>query len=156
MLGKWMALVIGMAALVMRPASGEEQTIDLKKVPAAARTAASKAAPGVKWAEALLITVDGKTTYELSGDNARGDGVEVEVTPEGEVLTVELEIPLARVPKVVIDALKAKVKGFTATSAEEVRRAGKLIGYEFEGKKGGQEVEVNVSLDGKTVDVDDD
>jgi len=155
MLGRWMMLAIGGAAAWAGSALGEERKIDLKKVPAPARAAASQAAPGVKWDEALLVTEDGKTTYELSGDDARGDGVEVEVTPEGQVLTVELEVPMSQVPKVVIDALKAKARGFKGTTAEEVRRGGKLVGYEFEGKKGGEQVEVNVSLDGKTVEIDD-
>ncbi len=156
MLGKTMVLAFGVTLSVVGAALAHEEKVDLAKVPAPAVAAAKKAAPEVKWSGATKETKDGKTTYELSGKDAAGAGIEVEVTADGKVEAVETEIPMSKVPKVVLDALKAKGKGFKANMAEEVRKGGKLTAYEFDGKdKDGKDAEVTVSADGKTVEFEE-
>ena len=156
MLIKRMLMAFGVAALAAGPALAHEEKVDLAKVPAPAVAAAKKVAPAVKWTGATKETEEGKVLYELSGKDAAGTSIEVEVTADGKVQAVETEIPLSKVPKVVLDALKAKGKGFKASSAEEVRKDGKLTSYEFDGKdKDGKEVEATVSADGKTVEFED-
>lgn len=146
-------LVLVLAAV---PASAqEEKEIDMARVPAPVRQAAMKAAPGARLTSAFKETDEGRTTYELSGRDAQGRGVEIEVTGRGVVLGVETEIPVSQVPRVVIDALRAKARGMKFTSAEVVTRNGRIISYEFEGEDAaGDEVEANVSPDGRTVDLE--
>jgi hypothetical protein len=114
-----------------------------------------KAAPGARLTSAFKENDEGQTTYELSGQDAQGRKVDIEVTARGVVLGVETEIPVSQVPRVVIDALRAKARGMKFTSAEVVTRGGRIISYEFEGENAkGDEVEANVSPDGRTVDIE--
>jgi uncharacterized protein YpmB len=156
---RFVALSVGIAASVCVQARGaaDEKKIDLAKVPAVVRQAAEKAAPGVKFTAASKETEKGKTTYELEGRNAQDREVTVEVTAAGKVLEVETEIELNEVPKVVSNALKAKMPGFQAIEASTIHKDGKLVWYGFEGKNAkGEELDVLVSPDGKTVKEDDD
>lgn len=144
-------LAVGLAGLITSAALGQqekEQRIDLAKVPAAVKKAADMAAPGVTWHHASKET---KTIYELTGKNAHGREVEVEVTPEGEVIEIETAIPLSEVPKVALDAFKAKYPHFKATGAESVEEGGKVVAYDILTRKGHKSVEYRVSPDGKTV-----
>lgn len=135
----------------------DEANVDLARVPAPARRAAQRAVPGLKLTEATVEQVEGQTVYTLSGEDAQERDVEVEVTARGVVLSVSLEIELARVPSVVKAALRAKVRGFRPTAAMEVHEGGRLTSYSFEGKDAdGDEIEVTVSSDGSKVEVDDD
>ena len=96
-------LAVGLAGLITSAAMGQQekdQRIDLAQVPAVVKEAADKVASGVTWHHASKETEEGKTIYELTGKNAHGRTVEVEVTPEGEVIEVETAIPLREVPKI--------------------------------------------------------
>ena len=120
-------LAVSLAGLITSSALGQQekdQRIDLAKVPAAVQEAADKAVPGVTWHHASKMTEEGKTIYELTGKNAHGRAVEVEVTPEGEVIEVETAILLREVPKVALDAFKAEYPHLKATGAESVAEEG--------------------------------
>src|SRR5262249_44232300 len=108
-----------------------------------------------KWAEATRETDEGVTTYYVVGKNARGREVEVSVTPEGQLIEVATEVTMAEVPKAVLSGLKTKLPKFKAEYAAEVRRDGKVVEYSFEGTQGKEEIEVTVSADGKTVEIED-
>lgn len=133
------------------------QKIDLAKLPAKVRKAADAAVPGAKWEEAHKDTEEGVVIYELDGTNARGRDVTVMVTAEGKVTEVETELPLTEVPQLVRDALKAKMPRFKITAAFEIREEGKVTSYDFEGKrpKDKEEITVSVSVDGKTIEIED-
>ncbi|HMB07643.1 MAG TPA: hypothetical protein VKP69_28415 [Isosphaeraceae bacterium] len=144
-------LAVGLAGLITSAALGQqekEQRIDLAKVPATVKKAADMAAPGVTWHHA---SKEAKTIYELTGKNAHGREVEVEVTPEGEVIEIETAIPLSEVPKVALDAFKAKHPHLKATGAESVWEGGKIVAYDILTRKDHKSVEYRVSPDGKTV-----
>ena len=148
-------LAVGLAGLISSAALGQqekEQKIDLAKVPAAVRRAADMAAPGVTWHHASQET---KTIYELTGKNAHGREVEVEVTPEGEVIEVETAIPLHEVPKAALDAFKAKYPHLKATGAESVWERGRIVAYDILTRKDHKSVEYRVSPDGKTVKLEE-
>jgi hypothetical protein len=137
-------------------ARGQDGPIDLAKVPAKVRKAAEVAVPGAKLTSAFKGVEDGATYYELSGKNPQGRAVEIEVTASGRVEAVETAISFREVPRVVLDALRAKMKGFKPETAEVVTQGGKLVGYEFEGEDPqGDDIEVQVSPDGKQVEVED-
>ncbi|MEO6807630.1 MAG: PepSY domain-containing protein [Isosphaeraceae bacterium] len=144
----------GMIGLLAVPALGDDDLIDLAQVPAVVTQAAAKAVPGARWTSAEKDDEDGKVVYELSGANAKGQVVDVSVTAEGTVLEVETEIALADVPAVVTAALKAKHPKFKPESVESVAKNGKVVAYEFDGDgPNGEDVEISVSADGKTVNI---
>jgi len=131
--------------------------IPLDDVPKAARQAADEAVPKATWDAAYEDREDGELIYELAGKDAEDREVAVMVTEEGKVELIELEIALKDVPAVVTDALKAKFPRFTASTVFELKQAGKVVGYDFEGKrpKDKKEIGISVSVDGKEVEKDE-
>jgi hypothetical protein len=135
-----------------------DDSIALSKVPAPVKLAAQKAVPGIKIMEAMKGMEEGVVIYTIVGENAKGLDVEVEVTADGHVQAISVEMSLQDVPKVVMTALRTKVKGFKPTDVMAVYDASnKLMEYSFEGKDAkGKDIEVAVSADGSIVEVDDD
>jgi hypothetical protein len=148
----------GLSTLAASPAPGQDDgSIDLNKVPAAARQAAAKAAPGVKFTEASQDEEDGQKYFELTGKDPMGRIVDVDVTPAGKVLSIATQVRPRDVPKVVMDALRAKVKMFKITLVQQVVEDGKIVEYSFEGEDAqGEDLDVTVSADGSEVDVEKD
>lgn len=147
-------LTVGPA--VARPAA-DEKPIELSKVPAKVMMAANKAVPKAKWMEATTSEEDGKVYYNLDGTDAKGRAVTVEVTAEGKVTEVVTEITEKEVPMVVMKALRAKLPKFAIAAVFEVRQEGKVVGYDFEGKrpKDKEEITVSITADGKKVEIDE-
>ena len=149
------AAALGMMTILAGSTARGDGDLRIGQVPVEVRQAALKAVPGASLTSAFKETDEGKTTYELSGKDARGREIDVEVTARGVVLAVETEVPISQVPRAVIDALRAKAKGLKFDSVEVVTRNGRIISYEFEGENAeGDEVEANVSPDGRTVDIE--
>ena len=65
------------------------------------------------------------------------------------------EIPLSDVPDVVMQAAMAAVEGIKFKEAEVEEEDGQTV-YELEGKANGIEYEVEVSADGKVLEVEED
>ena len=147
---------VGLFGLGSLARAGDDE-IDLDKVPAKVKKAADKAVPRAAWTSASRSVEDGEVTYELEGADAHKRYVWVEVTAEGTVNEVQAEIPFKEVPEVVKAALKGKMPRFLATTTYEVRHEGKVIRYDFEGKRprDKEEIGVYISADGKDIEVDD-
>ena len=159
-LARWSLLSVLTAGFVTAAARDEEE-IPFAKLPEAVRKAAEGAVPRVKWESGTKDVEDGKTVYTVDGENAKGKAVSVEVTADGKVLEVSVEVVMAEVPAVVKDALKKKLPRFKIDDIFEVSRGGKVVEYQFEGqrpkdKKADHEITVTVSADGKTVEIDED
>jgi len=155
-------IVLGTAgiagALVQQPtaALAAVDEIALAKVPAKVRRAADLAVPGAKWSNAFEDEEDGEIYFELEGKDRRQRAVTVEVSGEGEVNEVETEIPLEEVREGVQATLKKRLPRFKVATVYEVREGGKMVGYNFEGKRprDKEEIVVFVSADGKEVEID--
>jgi hypothetical protein len=83
-----LGMLIAVTGACSRSPSGEER-VSLDKVPAAAKAAADKAIPGVRWEKAEKEREHGKLVYELKGSDPKGKEVKVEVSPDGKQVTVE-------------------------------------------------------------------
>jgi len=70
--------------------SGEEEEIDLSKVPKKVLAAARRAVPGIKLTEAEVEKTSDGLVYELEG-LADGKEYEIEVTAAGKVIEIEQE-----------------------------------------------------------------
>lgn len=150
---------LGSVMAVLPARADEETAVALNRLPVALVRAAQQAAPGVRLAKAMKTVEGGRATYDLIGQDPQGREVDVELTPTGEVIGVGIEVPLNKVPRVVLAALKAKGRGITFTDAEAVTRNGRLVAYRFEGETAkGDDAEATVSPDGRSVEieVDDD
>ena len=64
----------------------------------------------------------------------------------------EKEIPLSDVPVVAVDAARQAVENITLTEAE-VEKEGRTV-YVLEGEADGKEYEIEVTADGKVLDVE--
>jgi hypothetical protein len=148
----------GLWHLDARASGAGDDEIELAKVPAKIKEAANKAIPRAKWTGASKSEEDGIVTYQLDGEDAAKRYVGVELTADAKVNELQFEIAPARIPKVVTAALKKKMPRFQVISASEARREGKVVRYDFEGKRPRDktEIEVSVSADGKTIEIDED
>ena len=105
-----------------------DDKIDLAKVPAKVKEAASKALPKAKWTGASKSEEDGKVTYELEGEDAAKHYVWVELTADAKVNEVGSEIAFGAVPQFVTAALKKKFPRFDVASTYEARMKAKSFG----------------------------
>ncbi len=134
----------------------DDDRIALSQVPAPVLKIVQKALPALRLSHAYKELDEGKTIYEVCGKDEQNRDVEVEITGRGVILGVETTIAAKEVPKVVIEALRAKARSIHFDSAEVVTRNGQVIAYEFEGENAqGDEVEVTVSPDGRTVEIEE-
>jgi hypothetical protein len=127
----------------------QEEKVDLDKVPAPAVQAVKKRFPEGKISAASKETENGKVAYEITLKD-KGLQVEVTVTPEGTLLTIEREIHAKNLPKAVKAAFDAKHANAKVELIEEVIKVedGKetLQYYEFHLPG---DAEVLVNPDGK-------
>ncbi len=65
----------------------------------------------------------------------------------------EKEIPLSQVPKEAVAAAQSAVEGITLTEAEVEEEKGQTV-YELEGMANGIEYEIEVTADGKVLEVE--
>ena len=70
------------------------------------------------------------------------------------VFEKEKEIPLSQVPQPAIGATEGAVKGITLTEAEMEKKDGQTV-YILEGEAAGKEYEIEVTADGKVLEVEE-
>jgi hypothetical protein len=87
----------------------EELTID--KVPVPVKRAGHRLVKDAKWDSASKGTEDGQDFYELFGTYEKGQKVSCQVSADGKVASVELQIDLKDIPKAVMTAVN-KVANF--------------------------------------------
>lgn len=147
-----LALAIGQFAW-----AGEEKTIPLEQVPAEHRKIAQDLFPEVAFVNADTETeTDGTMVYEIQGRMPNGRRLEVDLFENGDVQEYEVEFPEDRVPGAVMKALDKKMPGFRPTYIEASHsHSHKVLRYEMVGIIGGQELDIEVSADGRTIEVSD-
>ncbi len=148
----------GSSNLLAADEDDDEEELELAEVPQAVRAAADKAVAGAKWEAAYRYKEDDELLYDLEGKDTKRRPVTVTVTAAAHVEEVETEIRLEDVPAAVKEALKAKLPRFKAKLVFELAEDGKVVAYDFEGRrpKDKEPITVSVSADAKTVEVDDD
>ena len=131
----------------------DEENIPLDKLPKAVVEAVKKRFPKAEMKEASKEVEDGKTTYEVTVVDDK-QNIDVTLTPEGALVSIEKEIAVKDLPKVIADAVMAKYPKGKMTKAEEVIKVkdGKetLEYYEViltDGDK--KDIEVQIFPDGK-------
>lgn len=156
----WAAAGIAVASLLQGRTvlATTDDEIDLDKVPAKVKEAASKALPKAHWTGASKSVDDGKVTYQLDGEDAAKRYVGVELTADAKVNELQFEIAYAKVPQLVTAALKKKFPRFQVAKSYEARQDNKVIRYDFDGKRprDKDEISVSVSADGKKIEIDED
>lgn len=148
----------GLALFAAFPAlAGEEKSVELDKVPANVMEIARGKMEGVTFVSANTETEDdGSVVYELQGTLPDGRKVEFDIDPEGEVQEIELEFKVGDVPGAVLKAIEKKLPGFKPHFIEASHSPSmKVTGYEFVGKMGDNDMDIEVSADGRRIVVAD-
>jgi uncharacterized membrane protein YkoI len=99
-------------------ARADEEKIALDKLPKAVTDAIKKAYPDAEMKSAEKEKENGKEVFEVVLKN-KDQTLEVTLTPEGKILSVEKEIPVKDLPKAVTDSVVAKYPKSTIKKAEE-------------------------------------
>ena len=137
--------------------AGTEEKIELSEVPEPVIKVLNE-----RFNKATLLTAnteteeDGSVVYEIQGKLSDGHAAEFDVFPDGKIEEVEVIFPIEMVPGAIIKALEEKMPGFVAEKIEASHSASmKVVGYEFAGQLNGQEIDLEVSADGRTITVAD-
>lgn len=137
--------------------AGEETVIPLDKVPAKLLVKAQELLPNARFKTANTEKEDnGDLIYEIQGILKDGRKLEVDLFENGEIQEFEVELSHDLVPGAVLQALEAKMPGFVPNYIEASHSASKkVIGYEFVGMQNGKKLDIDVSADGRKIELAD-
>jgi uncharacterized membrane protein YkoI len=126
-----------------------DKPVKFDDMPAVVQKAMLKEAKGAKIKNTLVEVEDGKTFYEAE-TVLNGRTRDFLVDEKGNVAEVEDEIEIEDVPAPVKAAVeKAAGGGGKITKLEEVKKGGKVTGYEATVVKNGQKKSLELNPDGK-------
>ncbi len=137
--------------------AGKEIEIHFNDVPKDIMRVAQELLPEAKFFSANTEEeIDGTFVYEIQGTLADNRKVEVDIHKNGEIEEFEVEFTKDMVPGAVISALKSKMPGFVPIYIEASHSASKkVMAYEFVGTMAGSNFDVDVSADGRKVEIAD-
>ncbi|NJN46066.1 MAG: hypothetical protein HC808_05825 [Candidatus Competibacteraceae bacterium] len=137
--------------------AGEEKTITLDQVPKPILDTINEKLPDSKVVSANTETeIDGSFVYEIQGVLEDGRKFEFDAYENGEIQEIEIEFAEDMVPKAVMNAIEQKLPGFKPTYIEASHSASlKVVRYEFVGEMGNETIDINVSADGRRIEIAD-
>jgi len=127
-------LDVGMGGLVLltvvgltiaRTDEGKEEKVPLDKLPKAVVEAVKAKFEGAELVSAEKEKEDGKEVFEVAIKH-KGHNIEVTLTPEGKIVSIEKEIDVKDLPKEVKEALDAKYPKAEIKKAEEETKNDKV------------------------------
>lgn len=125
-----------------------EYHISPDSVPAAVRQAMDRLHPGGAFDDAEYETSHGKPYYELSR-KAGGMEVEAMFTPDGELYSEEIQIPMSKVPEAARNRMMSAMAGGQATKWEEIRDGKREVtAYHVKMNRGGDKFKLMFTPDG--------
>jgi uncharacterized membrane protein YkoI len=133
-----LAVLVGMTA---RADEEKEGKVALDKVPKAVLDAVKAKFKGAELVSAGTEKEEGKLVYEINLKH-KGQKIDVTVTPDGKILSIEKAIAVNDLPRAVRVAIDSKYPKSTLKGPEEVTEGGK-VSYEV----------LLVTADNKTVEV---
>jgi uncharacterized membrane protein YkoI len=124
-----MVSAASLALVVAGLARADEEKVELAKLPKAVTDAVKAKFPDAKLVSAEKEKEDGKTVYEVAIKN-KEQNIEVTLTPDGKIVSIEKEIAAKDLPKAVAEALEKKYPKATIKKVEEIIKDDKLVKYE--------------------------
>jgi hypothetical protein len=109
----------------------KEEKVELAKVPKPVLEAVKKRFPEAKLVGASTEKEGDKLVYEIE-IKVNDKTIDVTLTPEGKIVTIEKQIDTKDVPKAVAEALEKKYPKATIKLVEEVSKDDKIVKYEFQ------------------------
>ena len=124
MTGRWVA-GLAVAVLAATCVRADEENVPLDKLPKAVVEAVKKMFPDAQLVSASTEDENGKKVFEVAIKN-KGQTIEVTLTPEGKLVSVEKEITVKDLPRPVTTSLDAKYAKAVIKKVEEITKDGKL------------------------------
>jgi uncharacterized membrane protein YkoI len=131
----------------------QEEKVPLDKVPAKVKDGVKAKFPGAEMVAASKEKEGDKTVYEISIKN-KGQNIDVTLTEDGKIVSIESEIAAKDLPKPVAEALEKKYPKATVEKIEEISKGDKIT-YELVIKFGEKKLEVVFDPQGKFVTEED-
>jgi uncharacterized membrane protein YkoI len=129
----WLAASVVLCVLAGVSAQADEEKeekVALDKVPKAVIDAVKAKFEDAELVSAQKEKEDGKLVYEINL-KYKGHKIEVTVTPQGKIVSIEKTIAVKDLPKAVAEAVAAKYPKATIELAEEVTE-GEKVNYEVQ------------------------
>jgi hypothetical protein len=104
----------------------KEEKVPLDKLPKAVTDAVKAKFDGAELVSASKEKDNGKEVYEVAIKH-KGSNIDVSLTPEGKIVSIEKEIAAKDLPKAVSEALDAKYPKATIKKLEEVTENDKIV-----------------------------
>lgn len=135
----------------------DETEIAMEDVPDIVLETAMITAPGVDFDRVSIEIENGVAIYEFEAKDHNGCHIEIDVTEDGQLEEIEMEIAMADVPPAVAATLEREAPGFRAAYIElSVRDGGGVYVYEFEGDVDGAAVDIEIAENGELLVLSDD
>ncbi len=149
----WLALCVfamvtaGMAA---RADDDKEEKVPLDKVPEAVLKAVKAKFKGAELVSAQTEKEDGKVIYEINLKD-KGQSVDVSLTPEGKIVSIERTIDVKDLPQKVAEAIERKYPKADYKTVEEITEDDKTSYEVLLVTADKKKIEVVLDRDGKIV-----
>ena len=127
---------------------GQEKHIERADLPAVVQKTADEQSKGAVVRGYTAETEDGKLEYEVEMI-VDGHTKDVSIDPSGNILEVEEQVAMDKLPAEVRDGLQRKAGNGKITKVESIVKRGTLVAYEAQVLTGGKRSEVQVGPDGK-------
>ncbi|PQA85738.1 PepSY-like domain-containing protein [Hyphococcus luteus] len=140
------------------PAFAQDGTeIAMEDVPDLVLDTAMNTAPGVDFDRVSIEVENGVAIYEFEAKDHNGCHIEIDVTEDGRLEEIEMEVSMEDVPEAVATTLQREAPGFRADYIElSVRDGGGVYVYEFEGDVDGAAVDIEIAENGELLVLSDD
>src|SRR5579864_6014289 len=106
----WLALsvfVMAMAGIAVQADDDKEEKVPLDKLPKAVLKAVKDKFKGAELVSAQTEKEDGKVFYEINLKD-KGHSVDVSVTPDGKIVSIERTLAVKDLPRPVAEAINSK------------------------------------------------
>lgn len=143
----FMMVTAGMAA---RADDDKEEKVPLDKVPKAVLKAVKAKFKGAQLVGAQTEKADGKTLYEINLKD-KGQTVDVSVTPEGKIVSIEKTLAAKDLPRAVTKAINGKYPKAEYKRIEEITEDGNTSYEVLLVTADKKKIEVVLDRDGKIV-----
>lgn len=148
----WLAMCVFVTVTVgiAVRADDKEEKVPLDKVPKAVLKAVKAKFKGAELVSAQTEKGDGKLLYEINLKD-KGHSVDVSVTPEGKIVSIERTIAVKDLPRPVVEAINSKYPKAEYKGIEEITEDGKTNYEVLLATADKKTIEVVLDRDGKII-----
>jgi uncharacterized membrane protein YkoI len=142
-----LVLATGLVFLCGTICKAQEKKVKMSDLPAAVQATVKEQSKGATLRGLAKEVEKGKTFYEAEL-TVNGHGKDISMDETGQVVEVEEEVPLNKIPSAAKAAIEKGAAGGKIAKVESVTQGEKLVAYEAQVRKAGKHSEVRVDPNG--------